>query len=46
MYHITIRNRGGGMVIQRLLADNVEQPDFTIPLVDDRSDHHAEVDVG
>ena len=46
MYHITIRNGGGGMVIQRLIADGVDQPDFTIPLVDDRNDHHADIDVG
>ncbi len=45
MYHITIRN-GGGAALQRLVVDGVDQADFTIPLVDDHQDHHADVYVG
>jgi cellobiose phosphorylase len=45
-YHITIRNGGGGTAVQRVIADGVEQPDLTIPLVDDRNEHFAEVEVG
>jgi len=43
-YHITIRTAagaGGG----RVLVDGVEQSDHAIPLVDDRRDHHVEVEL-
>ncbi|MBI2784300.1 MAG: hypothetical protein HYX64_09585, partial [Gammaproteobacteria bacterium] len=46
VYHITIRNGGDGRTIQRVVGDGVDQPDFTISLVDDRQDHTAEIDVG
>jgi cellobiose phosphorylase len=46
-HHIHVRNRGGGgKRVTRVTVDGVEQPDKTIPLSDDRRDHHAEVDVG
>ena len=46
VYHITIHNGGDGRTIQRLVADGIDQPDLTLPLVDDRQDHHADVFVG
>jgi cellobiose phosphorylase len=46
VYHITIRNGGGGTAARRVVADGIEQPDLTIPLVDDRNEHYAEVEVG
>ncbi len=46
VYHITIHNGGDGRTIQRLVADGIDQPDVTLPLVDDRQDHHAEIYVG
>jgi cellobiose phosphorylase len=45
-YHITIRNGGSGMTVQRLVVDGTDQPDRTVPLVDDRIDHNVEVDLG
>jgi cyclic beta-1,2-glucan synthetase len=45
-YHIHIRNLGGGSTVTRVLSDGVEQPDKKIPLVDDRREHRAEVDLG
>ena len=44
-YHITIRNSGGGTTVKRLVADGVEQPDLTLPLIDDRQNHNAEVEL-
>ena len=46
MYHITIRNSGSGTVVQRIALDGAERPEHFVPLVDDRSDHHVDVDVG
>ena len=43
VYHITVHNGGEGAVVTRVVVDGVEQPDLTIPLVDDRHDHSAEV---
>jgi cyclic beta-1,2-glucan synthetase len=45
-YHITLRNVGDGMTVQRVVVDGNEQPERSVPLMDDRKDHHAEVDVG
>jgi cyclic beta-1,2-glucan synthetase len=45
-HHITVHGRGGGNVVKRVVLDGVEQPDLTIPLVDDHQEHHAEVEVG
>jgi len=44
-YHITIRN-GGGMSVRRIVADGAEQAEKVISLVDDRTDHNVEVDLG
>jgi cyclic beta-1,2-glucan synthetase len=45
-YHITIRNSGSGVVVNRIVTDGTEQPEPFVPLVDDRNDHNVEVDVG
>jgi cellobiose phosphorylase len=44
-YHITIRNEGSGMTVTRVVVDGVEQPERSVPLIDDRHDHSVEVDV-
>ncbi len=44
-HHILIRNHGGGGVT-RVILDGVEQPGGTLPLIDDRQEHHAEVHLG
>jgi cyclic beta-1,2-glucan synthetase len=45
MYHINIRNGGGGTIVTRVATDGHEQPDGALRLVDDRQDHHVAVDV-
>ena len=45
-HHIHVRNLGGGQRVTRVTLDGAEQPDKTIPLHDDRREHHAEVEVG
>ncbi len=45
-YHITLNKKGGGSTVSRISVDGHDQPDKFVPLVDDRNDHHAEVDVG
>ena len=45
-YHIEIRNRGGGVVVNRIVLDGKEQSEQFVPLTDDRKDHNVEVDVG
>jgi hypothetical protein len=32
--------------VKRILLDGNEQPDKWLPLIDDRNDHHAEVEIG
>ncbi len=44
-YHIEVRNGGGGTRVGRVVTDGWEQPDGLIRLVDDRQEHHVEVDV-
>ncbi|HUG66839.1 MAG TPA: glucoamylase family protein [Pirellulaceae bacterium] len=44
-YHITIQNNGGGET-SRVTLDGIEQLDKAIPLVDDRQDHSAEIEIG
>jgi len=44
LYHITIR-KNGGQTVTRLVLDGQEQVDKTIPLVDDRQEHNADVDM-
>jgi cyclic beta-1,2-glucan synthetase len=47
VHHIHVRNaRGGATAVNRVTYDGVEQPDKTIPLFDDRREHHAEVEMG
>jgi len=43
VYHIVVSQALAGM---RLTVDGVERHDGSIPLVDDRRDHHVEVSVG
>jgi cellobiose phosphorylase len=45
-YHITVRNGGGEGGVTLVRVDGREQPDKTVPLADDRQDHHVEVDLG
>jgi cellobiose phosphorylase len=44
-YHITVTNRGAAEVT-RISVDGAEQPDKTIPMIDDHNEHHAEVELG
>jgi MoxR-like ATPase len=37
---------GTGATVKRVLLDGNDQPEKFVPLVDDRHDHNAEVDVG
>jgi cellobiose phosphorylase len=46
-YHIRVRGPvSGGRGVSRVVCDGVEQPERTIPLRDDRGEHHVEVWVG
>ncbi|HEV3023286.1 MAG TPA: glucoamylase family protein [Pirellulales bacterium] len=45
-FHITVRNGGGGSTVKSVVVDGIEQPHRSVPLVDDRNDHHVEVDLG
>jgi cyclic beta-1,2-glucan glucanotransferase len=45
IYHITLQNHGAGRAVTRILLDGNEQPDKCVPLIDDRIDHHAEVEI-
>jgi cyclic beta-1,2-glucan synthetase len=42
-YRITIQNRGGGSTVERVTVDGIEQAERSVPLIDDRNDHHVEV---
>ncbi len=44
-YHIAIKNSGTGTTVTRVVTDGREQTDRLVRLVDDRQDHHVEVDV-
>ena len=46
VYHITIRNGGSGLAVKRVVVDGGEQAEMSVSLVDDRSDHNVEVEVG
>jgi cyclic beta-1,2-glucan synthetase len=46
LYHIHIRNLGGGQNVKRVVCDGVEQSSMTIPLRDDQAEHRCEVEVG
>jgi len=43
VYHITILQERNGKGGTRVIVDGVEQPENTIPLVDDRQEHSVEV---
>ena len=45
-YHITFRNGGAGLAVERVVVDGRNEPELFVPLVDDRHDHQVEVDVG
>lgn len=45
-YHITLRNRGSGSCVTRVVTDGTEEPERFVSLVDDRNDHQVTVDVG
>ena len=45
VYHITFRITGPGSSVKRILLDGQEQPDHCVPLIDDRNDHHADVEI-
>jgi cellobiose phosphorylase len=44
-YHITIHNGGAGAAVKRVFADGVERVEKTIPLVDDRAEHEATIEL-
>jgi cyclic beta-1,2-glucan synthetase len=44
-YHVTFHN-GGGTAVTRVVVDGMEHSEKYVPLIDDRNDHHVEVDVG
>ena len=44
-YHIEVRNGGGGTRVGRVVMDGREQPDGLIRMVDDRQEHHVEVNM-
>jgi cellobiose phosphorylase len=44
-YHIHVHKGGDGTRAGRVVCDGIEQPERVIPLLDDRRDHHVEVEV-
>ena len=46
VYHITLRSNGIGSTVKRILLDGNEQPEKCVPLIDDRNEHYADVEVG
>jgi len=45
-YHVTFHNRGDGTTVTRVVVDGMEHAEKHVPLIDDRNDHHVDVDVG
>jgi cellobiose phosphorylase len=45
VYHITLRKTGSGSTVSRILLDGDEQSGTCVPLLDDRIDHHAEIEI-
>ena len=45
-YHITLRIISDGPTVSRVLMDGREQSESFVFLIDDRNDHHIEVEVG
>ena len=46
VYHITLRNSATGRAVTRIVLDGNDQAEKCVPLVDDRNEHHAEIDIG
>jgi len=44
-YHITIRNHAAGGAVGRLVLDGAELSDDFVVLVDDRQEHHVEMEL-
>lgn len=44
VYHITFRLNGAGPAVHRILLDGNEQLEKYVPLVNDRNNHHVEVE--
>ncbi|HET6883751.1 MAG TPA: glucoamylase family protein [Pirellulales bacterium] len=42
-YHISVHNSGGGSTVERVTVDGIQQTELSVPLIDDRNDHHVEV---
>lgn len=45
VYHIHIRNFGGGKVVRRVMLDNAEQSEHWLALHGDQGEHHVEVEI-
>jgi cellobiose phosphorylase len=45
-HHIHVRNLGAGRNVTRIVLDGIEQPEKTIVLRDDRTEHRVEVEIG
>jgi cyclic beta-1,2-glucan synthetase len=45
-YHIQVHNLGGGQTVRRVTVEGVDQPELTIPLVDDRHERKVEIEIG
>jgi hypothetical protein len=43
VYHIAVLQTPAGIGEMRVTVDGIEQPDKTIPLVDDHKEHRTEV---
>ena len=44
--HIATENKPDIKPRSRVVTDGIEQPDKSVPLVDDRNHHNVDVDVG
>ena len=45
LYHVEVRNGGGGATVKRVTADGHDRPDHLVLLVDDRHEHQVQVDL-
>jgi cellobiose phosphorylase len=45
-YHITLHCGGDGLTVKQVVVDGHDQPDKSVPLIDDRNHHNVEVQVG
>jgi cellobiose phosphorylase len=45
-YHITLSIDDGGSTVRRIVVDGNEQPEKSVHLIDNRTDHHVVVEVG